>query len=110
MEECIQKAIVTQLEKSIPAIVDAMVKDLMSNKVLDKTISTTIDTTVSKITGDESTKATNKNSARGKNTTKKVTQTPEQDSAIKENDKTVSKEVVLQRWISARARVHAEKE
>eukprot|EP00957_Ditylum_brightwellii_P024225 1827083-Ditylum_brightwellii.AAC.1 len=110
MEECIQKAIATQLEKSFPAIVEATVNHLMSNKFIDKAISTTIGTIFSKITCDESTKATNENPAEGKSTTKEVTQTPEQDPAIEENDKRVSKEILLQRRISAIMREHAEKE
>eukprot|EP00957_Ditylum_brightwellii_P188232 14329402-Ditylum_brightwellii.AAC.1 len=79
MEEHIQKTIATQLETSIPAIVETKVKYLMSNKFLDKTISTTIGTKVSKITRDESIKAINKKTAGNKNTPKEVTQTPEQD-------------------------------
>eukprot|EP00957_Ditylum_brightwellii_P060871 4620991-Ditylum_brightwellii.AAC.1 len=110
MEECIQHAIATQLEKLIPAIVEATAKHLKHNKLLDKTISTTIGTTVSIITGKNSTKVTHENTEGNKNSTKDVTQTPDQDPPPKENDKTAPKEVLLQRHISARMRVQAEKE
>ena len=59
--------------------------------------------------GDESTKATNKNTAGKQNSTKDVTQTPKHDLLTEEHDKTVSKEVLLQRCISARMRACAEK-
>eukprot|EP00957_Ditylum_brightwellii_P209881 15363713-Ditylum_brightwellii.AAC.1 len=110
MEECVQKTIATQLEKSILAIVEAMGNHLMMNEFIDKTISTTIGTTVSKIPGDESPKETNENPAMEKSATKEVTQTPEHDSTTEENNKSVSKEALLQRRISARMRVRAEKE
>eukprot|EP00957_Ditylum_brightwellii_P142751 10877788-Ditylum_brightwellii.AAC.1 len=110
MEEHIQCAIATQQEKLIPVIVEATVEYLMSNKLHDKTISTAIGTTVSIITGVDSTKATNENTAKKQNTTKDVTQTPKQDPTIEENDKMVSKEILLQKWISARTRAQAEKE
>eukprot|EP00957_Ditylum_brightwellii_P005768 439494-Ditylum_brightwellii.AAC.1 len=60
--------------------------------------------------GNESTKETNENPTEEKGTTKEVTQTPEQDPAIEENDQTMSKEVLLQRRILARIRTCAEKE
>eukprot|EP00957_Ditylum_brightwellii_P151840 11562092-Ditylum_brightwellii.AAC.1 len=46
----------------------------------------------------------------GENTPKEVTQPPKQDPATEENNKTVSKEILLQRRISARTRASAEKE
>eukprot|EP00957_Ditylum_brightwellii_P184968 14086542-Ditylum_brightwellii.AAC.1 len=105
MEERTQCTIAAQLEKSIPAIVEATVKHLMSNKLLDKTIGTTVGTTVSKLMGDESTKATNKNTEVNQNSTKGISQTPKHDPLTDENDKTVSKEVLLQGRISARTRL-----
>eukprot|EP00957_Ditylum_brightwellii_P136822 10433376-Ditylum_brightwellii.AAC.1 len=89
MEEHIQHAIATQLEKLMADIVEATVKHLMSNKLLDKTISTTIGTTVSKITGENSTKVTNEKTAGKQNTTKDVTTNLEQDPITEENDKMV---------------------
>eukprot|EP00957_Ditylum_brightwellii_P126011 9607179-Ditylum_brightwellii.AAC.1 len=60
--------------------------------------------------GNESTKETNENLTPAKSTTKEVTQTPEQDYIADKNNKSVSKEILLQRRISARTQAHAEKE
>eukprot|EP00957_Ditylum_brightwellii_P103853 7911327-Ditylum_brightwellii.AAC.1 len=88
MEECIQKAIATQLEKSIPAIVEATVNHFMSNEFIDKIINTTIGTTVIKITGDNSTKELNETTISAKCKDLVVTQTPElDDQAVNESKK-----------------------
>eukprot|EP00957_Ditylum_brightwellii_P051448 3900511-Ditylum_brightwellii.AAC.1 len=51
-DKCLQNAIVTNLDKSILTIVEAIVNHLLQNKFIDKTISTIAGSTVSTSTGD----------------------------------------------------------
>eukprot|EP00957_Ditylum_brightwellii_P146916 11185268-Ditylum_brightwellii.AAC.1 len=61
--------------------------------------------------GDDSTKETNETPTPAKSTVKEVTHTPEQDaSSVDNSNKSVSKEILLERRISARTQVHTEKE